>query len=85
MFEGLPRLQPMTPQPQDWEKPGQRQWRTDSPRPDHTVLDSLPVLFHVNGKVRTLDTSDDVANREDRPGRAGEVSRATCQTSPGRG
>ena len=21
MFEGLPRLQPMTPQPQDWEKP----------------------------------------------------------------
>jgi hypothetical protein len=49
MFEGLPRLQPMTPQPQDWEKPAS--------------VDEEPIL--VNGTVLTLNTSDDVANREE--------------------
>jgi hypothetical protein len=49
MFEGLPRLQPMTPQPQDWEKPAS--------------VNEEPIL--VNGTVLTLNTSDAVANREE--------------------
>ncbi len=64
MFEGLPHYQPVTPQPQDWEKLASRGGDPFLVGPDRTVLDSLPVLFHVNGNVRTLDTSDDVANRE---------------------
>ena len=62
MFDGLPHH--MTPQPQDWEKLASRGGEPYLVGTDHTVLDSLPVLFHVNGNVRTLDTSDDVANRE---------------------
>ena len=62
MFEGLPRLQPMTPQPQDWEKPASVNEEPIS-RADHTVLDSF--LSSVNGTVLTLNTSDDVANREE--------------------
>jgi hypothetical protein len=64
MFDGLPHHQPVTPQPQDWENLANRGGDPFLVGPDHTVLDSLPVLFHVNGNVRTLDTSDDVANRE---------------------
>jgi hypothetical protein len=48
MFDGPPRYQPVTPQPQDWENLGR---------------DEEPI--RVNGEVRTLDTSDDVANREE--------------------
>jgi hypothetical protein len=59
MFEGLSR----TPTPQDWEKLANRGGEPFLVGTDHTELDSLPVLFHVNGEVRTLDTSDDVANR----------------------
>ena len=85
MFEGLPGHQPMTPQPQDWEKLASRGGEPFLVGTDHTVLDSLPVLFHVNGKVRTLDTSDDVANRETaRDGLARSLEQ-TCQTSPERG
>jgi hypothetical protein len=64
MFDGIPHLRPVTPQPQDWENLANRGGDPFLVGPDHTVLDSLPVLFHVNGNVRTLDTSDDVANRE---------------------
>jgi hypothetical protein len=64
MFDGIPHLQPVTPQPQDWENLANRGGEPFLVGTDRTVLDSLPVLFHVNGNVRTLDTSDDVANRE---------------------
>ena len=52
MFEGLPRLQPMTPQPQDWENLGRNLGRDEE-------------RIRVNGTVLTLNTSDDVANREE--------------------
>ena len=49
MFEGLPGQRPMTPQPQDWEKLASRGGEPFLVGTDHTELDSLPVLFHVNG------------------------------------
>jgi hypothetical protein len=64
MFDGIPHLQPVTPQPEDWENLANRGGDPTLKVTDHTVLDSLPVLFHVNGNVRTLDRSGDVANRE---------------------
>ena len=51
MFDGLPRHQPMTPQPQDWEKLASRGGEPYLVGTDRTVLDSLPVLFPRNGNA----------------------------------
>ena len=64
MFDGLPHYQPVTPQPQDWEKLASRGGEPYLVGTDRTVLDSLPVLFPRDGKLQTLDTSNHVANRE---------------------
>src|SRR6476620_1917793 len=61
MFDGLPRLQPMTPQPQDWENLASK---GQDPIIKDGMIRSEPVFLPVDGSIGTLDTRDDVANRE---------------------